>query len=153
MKLELLPPLGVELTPRQRRMLDGLYPPHIVAEWEKRNAAALADPNHITPAGWEKPDAEGPPERLTDKISDIFDKNAPGQDKPMGQTFNPADGPPRMPEDMVPFYESYIPVALEDEPEKIPAAEAALKARDQVALEKILNPWTPSMRATGDQRR
>jgi hypothetical protein len=49
-----------------------------------------------------------------------------------------------MPEDMVPFYESYIPVALEDRPEQIEAAKAALAKRDQIALENILNPWTPS---------
>jgi hypothetical protein len=35
--------------------LAALYPASLVAEWERRNAAALADPNHVTPAGWEKP--------------------------------------------------------------------------------------------------
>jgi hypothetical protein len=62
---------------------------------------------------------------------------------PEGQLFNPALGPPRLPEDMVPFYESYIPVKLEGQPERIAAALEALAERDQVKLEEILNPWAP----------
>jgi hypothetical protein len=46
---------------------------------------------------------------------------------------------------MVAFYESYIPVALEDRPQDIPAAKAALAARDVLLLEWILNP-SPSPR-------
>jgi hypothetical protein len=56
------------------------------------------------------------------------------------QAFNPRDGIPPIPEDMVAFYESYIPVALEDRPQDIPAAKAALARRDVLGLERILNP-------------
>jgi hypothetical protein len=57
-----------------------------------------------------------------------------------GQAFDKKDGLPPLPEAMVPYYESLIPVALEDRPADVPKAQAALAARDQMALEKILNP-------------
>jgi hypothetical protein len=58
-----------------------------------------------------------------------------------GQGFNFEDGLPPMPEAMVPYYESLIRfVLLEERPDDVPKAKAALVARDQMALEKILNP-------------
>jgi hypothetical protein len=56
------------------------------------------------------------------------------------QTFNPADGPPRMLERMVPFYETYIPIKCANDPVKLKAALAALAQRNTFLLEDIINP-------------
>jgi hypothetical protein len=56
------------------------------------------------------------------------------------QTFDPADGPPVMLEQMVPFYETYLPIKCEGDPAKLKAALAALAARNTFALEDIINP-------------
>jgi hypothetical protein len=56
------------------------------------------------------------------------------------QTFNPADGPPRMLECMVSFYETYIPLQCEGDPEKLKAAYEALAARNTFLVEDIINP-------------
>jgi hypothetical protein len=60
----------------------------------------------------------------------------------MGQWFDPAKGPPVMPEALAAFYRDYIPVKLklDGRLDQLAAAEAALKARNQVEVEKILNP-------------
>jgi hypothetical protein len=56
------------------------------------------------------------------------------------QTFNPADGPPRMLECMVPFYETYIPLNCADDPVKLKAALEALEQRNTFLVEDIINP-------------
>jgi hypothetical protein len=56
------------------------------------------------------------------------------------QTFNPAEGPPRMLEQMVPFYQVYIPLMCEGDPAKLKAAWAALAQRNTFAVEDIINP-------------
>jgi hypothetical protein len=56
------------------------------------------------------------------------------------QCFDPADGPPKMLECMVAFYETYLPVKCEGDPVKLKAALAALDARNTFALEDIINP-------------
>jgi hypothetical protein len=71
---------------------------------------------------------------------DFFEGVPRNKDAPSGQSFDLRDGIPPLPEDMVPFYESYIPVRLEGQPDKIAAAQEALAARDQILLETILNP-------------
>ena len=66
------------------------------------------------------------------------------------QTFNLADGPPRMLERMVPFYEIYIPIKCAGDPVKLKAALEALEARNTFLVEDIINPrpashgWTLS---------
>jgi hypothetical protein len=56
------------------------------------------------------------------------------------QTFDPADGPPRMLETMVPFYQSFIPVCCKGDPVKLKAALEALDARNTFLVEDIANP-------------
>jgi hypothetical protein len=57
------------------------------------------------------------------------------------QTFDPADGPPKMLECMVAFYKVYIPLKCKRNKVKLKAALAALDARNTFALEDIINPW------------
>jgi hypothetical protein len=56
------------------------------------------------------------------------------------QSFDPADGPPRMLESMVAFYQTFIPVCCEGDPVKLKAAMAALDARNTMLVEDIINP-------------
>jgi hypothetical protein len=56
------------------------------------------------------------------------------------QTFDPADGPPRMLECMVPFYEMFIPLCCKGDPVKLKAAYAALAQRNTFLVEDIINP-------------
>jgi hypothetical protein len=56
------------------------------------------------------------------------------------QTFDPALGPPVMLEQMVPFYETFIPIKCEGDPVKLKAALAALDARNTMLVEDIINP-------------
>ena len=61
-----------------------------------------------------------------------------------GQSWDPkVSKRPLMPEDMVPYYQSYIPVAAEGYPERAKAAFAALERRDQMAIEAALFPPDP----------
>ena len=56
------------------------------------------------------------------------------------QTFDPVDGPPRMLECMVPFYEMFIPLMCEGDPAKLKAALEALEQRNTCLVEDIINP-------------
>ena len=56
------------------------------------------------------------------------------------QAFDPADGPPRMLECMVPFYTQYIPLMCDGDLAKLKAALAALDARNTCLVEDIINP-------------
>ena len=56
------------------------------------------------------------------------------------QTFDPAAGPPRMLENMVPFYEATIALECAGDPVKRKAALAALAQRNTFLLEDIINP-------------
>jgi hypothetical protein len=61
-----------------------------------------------------------------------------------GQTWDPKiSARPIMPESMVPYYESYIPVAAKGHPERAAKAFAALAKRDQMAVEGALFPPEP----------
>jgi hypothetical protein len=73
-------------------------------------------------------------------MPDFFENMPKNKDAPSGQSFKLSEGIPPLPEDMVPFYESYIPVKLKGKPDQIEAARAALAARNQILLENILNP-------------
>jgi hypothetical protein len=55
------------------------------------------------------------------------------------QSFDPTDGPPKMLETMVPFYEAYIPLMCEGDPVKLAAALEALKQRNTFLVEDILD--------------
>ena len=55
------------------------------------------------------------------------------------QTFDPVDGPPRMLECMVPFYEMFIPLCSKGDPAKLKAALAALAQRNTFLVEDIIN--------------
>jgi hypothetical protein len=95
----------------------------------------------FNPAQWEAIPAQGPPPLSNDRI--ILKKRngtMPIAMEPFGQSFDPKQGIPPLPEEMVPFFEGFIPVKLEGQPEKIAAAMAALAARDQLLLESILCP-------------
>ena len=58
----------------------------------------------------------------------------------LGQTFDPNVWPfrPIMPENFVPYYESYIPVACEGYPDREKAALAALAERDLYLIERAI---------------
>jgi hypothetical protein len=58
----------------------------------------------------------------------------------LARSFARSEGVPPLPEEMVAFYTGYIPVKLKGQPDKIASAYDALKARDQLLLESILNP-------------
>jgi hypothetical protein len=61
-----------------------------------------------------------------------------------GQSWDPkVSARPIMPEDMVPYYESYIPVAAEGYPDRQAKAFVALAKRDQAAVESALFPPEP----------
>jgi hypothetical protein len=70
-----------------------------------------------------------------------------------GQAWDPkVSARPIMPEDMVPYYESYIPVAAEGHPDREAAAFAALKRRDQAAVESALFPPEPTSNELSDDQ-
>jgi hypothetical protein len=71
---------------------------------------------------------------------DFFEGVPHNRDAPSGRSFRLAEGVPPLDEDMVPFYASFIPVKLKGEEGKIAAAFEALRVRDQLLLESILNP-------------
>ena len=73
-------------------------------------------------------------------MKDFFEGMPHNRDAPSGRSFDLREGVPPLAEDWVPFYESYIPVKLSGQPLRIAAALDALRARDQLLLEHILNP-------------
>jgi hypothetical protein len=73
-------------------------------------------------------------------MKDFFEGMPRNKDAVSGRSFDLRDGVPPLEEDWVPFYQSYIPVKLKGRPDKIAAALDALRARDQLLLEHILNP-------------
>ena len=62
------------------------------------------------------------------------------------QTFDPAAGPPRMLENMVPFYQATIALECVGDPVKRKAALAALAQRNTFAVEDIINPRAGELR-------